>query len=89
MRKSIPHPLAPRGGIAEGIDECSHHTRGLDAYHLGGGHLFPVADDELACQVGDGPKEEHDADGTQQSAHRVHHLGDLCGIAGKMSKEIT
>ncbi len=25
----------------------------------------------------------------EQSAHRVHHLGDLCGIAGKMCKEIT
>ena len=52
-------------GIAPCVDECAHHTRCLDGYHLGGGHLFPVADDELASQMSDGPEEEHDADGTE------------------------
>ena len=76
-------------GIAEGIDECAHHTRCLDGDQLAGGHLLPVADDELACQMGDGPEEEHDADGTEECAHRIHHLGYLRGITGEMCEEIA
>lgn len=50
-------------GIAEGVDERQRHLM-PDGNQLVGGHLLPVADVELACQMGDGPEEEHDADGT-------------------------
>ena len=33
--------------------------------------------------------EEQDTNGTQECAHRVHHLGYLCGIAGEMCEEIA
>ena len=76
-------------GIAEGVDECAHHTWGFDGNQFAGGHLFPIADDEFACQMCDSPKEEQDTNGTQECAHRVHHFGNLCGIAGEMCEEIA
>ena len=39
--------------------------------------------------MGDGPEEEHDADGTEECAHHVHHLSHLSGIAGEMCEEIA
>ena len=76
-------------GIAEGVDECAHHTGCLDGNQLTGSQFFPVADDESASQVGDGPEEEHDTDGAQQGAHRIYHLGYLGSVAGEMCEEIA
>lgn len=88
-RRRKPHPLQQRTRRYRWIDECAHHAWCLDGNQLAGGHLLPVADDELACQMGDGPEEEHDADGTEECVHRIHHLGYLRGITGEVCEEIA
>ena len=50
--------------------------------------MAPIFQDELARQVGDAPKEEHDGGGTQQRAHRVDHACHIRRIAHKLRKEI-
>ena len=55
-------------GVAEGVDECTHHGRGLNGYPLVHGDVLQcygiaevlLLDEQTAHQVTDGPEKEQD-----------------------------
>ena len=60
--------------IGEGVGQRSHRTCSEHRNGIGGGERFALASEEATGNVGDGPKEEQDAEGTHQGIHSVDHM---------------
>ncbi len=75
-------------GVAEGIDERTHHARRLNGNGLGGGQLVPTVNEQAAHQVGNRPEEEQNGTCREQGAHHVDHISHLTGVADQLREQV-
>ena len=81
-------------GVGEGIGECSHRTCAQYGHDVGFRKLRALTGEDAACQVGDRPEKEQDAERAGQAVHGVHHVGYIVrrgcqyrGQAGQQHEE--
>ena len=77
-------------GIGPGIGQSTYHAATQNGNHLTHRHGLDglaLTQHNLLCQTGDGPEQQQDGGGTQQSRHEVDHVGYPRGRRGKVGKE--
>ena len=74
--------------IGEGIYQSTCHGAGLHNDGLSKCAHLAILSHQFAHQITDAPEEEHDAGGTEEGTHDIHHLGHQRRIAHKLGKEI-
>ena len=81
-------------GVGEGIGECSDRTCTQYGHDVGFCKLRALTGKDAACQVGDRPEKEQDAERAGQAVHGVHHVGYIVrrgcqyrGQAGQQHEE--
>ena len=66
-------------GVGVGVGHGANGSRAYDEQTLKERHILALAVHDAAHKVGDGPKEEHDAEARGYAVHAVNHCGDILG----------